>query len=180
MRAKAHRVDRGSSPGNWGILSNVNAISTASRLPRKGRQVGICSIFLPPTRKTGVAAPCLDDLIDANILEQLTGHRIHRLENILSNEKACQGVQGTYRTYEAWQGLKDTLRIPDIVTFSSPQQLNSIIPKQPHLSHFAARCLGCPEPQSIDGSTADVLSGVLALPPTSGCLTSICRKLNEP
>ncbi|KAI6102095.1 hypothetical protein F5141DRAFT_256548 [Pisolithus sp. B1] len=211
-----------------GIPSNVNVISTTSRLSRYGyieahhicvqtrqlrrcqsrrgsivRQrlnflsatrysrpkVGICDVFLSPTRKTCVTAPCLpDDLIDVNILGQLTGHRIHWLGNVLSNEKACQvrsldlsfrglltipqqqGVQGTYRTYEVWQGLEDRLCIPDIVTFSSPQQLNSIIPKQPHLSHFATRCPGCPEPQSIDGSTADVLSGVLALPPTSSCL----------
>ncbi|KAI6102506.1 hypothetical protein EDD16DRAFT_1455481, partial [Pisolithus croceorrhizus] len=73
----------------------------------------------------------LSTFTDVNVLGELTGNRIHRLEYIMSMEQACYrafnelvfwlkpGVRGTYRTYEARKGLKERMRVPDIVTLST-------------------------------------------------------------
>lgn len=133
---------------------------------------------------------------DINILADLAGNRIHRLENIMSMDQPChrafdelilwlkpvEGMQDTYRTYEARQGLKEKLRVPDIVTFSTTTDFR--LPNPTYLVLHALCCevawmSGAAEyimdierrmdqtrVLAKDGSTADILLRALALVPT--------------
>lgn len=130
---------------------------------------------------------------DINILAELAGNQIHRLENIMSMEQGChrafdelvlwfkpvEGIQDTYRTYEARPGLKERMHIPDIVTFSTTTGFR--LPNPTYLALHALCCevawmSGAAEYimdierrmdqtriLAKDGSTADILSRALAL-----------------
>lgn len=135
----------------------------------------------------------LSTFVDVNILEELAGNLIHRLENIMSMELSCrrafdelvlwlkpvEGLPHTYRVYEARHGLKRRMSIPDIVTFSTTTEFP--LPCAAYLAVHAlccevARMSGAAEyimdteremdQTSVlanDGSTADALVGVLTL-----------------
>ncbi|KAI6121069.1 hypothetical protein F5141DRAFT_495978 [Pisolithus sp. B1] len=130
---------------------------------------------------------------DANILEELAGNLIHRLENIISMELSCrrafgelvlwlkpvEGLPHTYRVYEGRHRLKRRMSIPDTVTFSTTTEF-----PLPHPAYLALHALCCEvgwmsgaveyildierrmDQTSVlanDGSTADVLMGALTL-----------------
>lgn len=130
---------------------------------------------------------------DVNILDALSGRLIHRLENIMTLEYNChkafdelalwlkpvEGLQDTYRVYEARQGLKEIMRVPDIVTFSTETEFP--LPCPAFLALHALCCeVACMSGAAEylmdierridrtrvlekDGSTADLLSRTLAL-----------------
>ncbi|KIK26307.1 hypothetical protein PISMIDRAFT_676105 [Pisolithus microcarpus 441] len=93
--------------------------------------------------------------------------------------KPVEGVRDTYRTYEARKGLKERMRVPDIVTFSTTTEF-----PLPHPAYIALHALCCEvtwmsgageyivdierrmDQMGVlakDGSTADVLMDALAL-----------------
>ncbi|KAI6018412.1 hypothetical protein EDC04DRAFT_3068534 [Pisolithus marmoratus] len=142
---------------------------------------------------SGGAWAMLSMFTDVNILEQLAGNLIHRVENIMMIDVSChhyfdelslwlkpvEGLPHTYRVCEAHQGLKQFLGIPDMVTFSTKTEH-----ALPHPAFLAVHALCCEvawmsgaaeylidierrmDQTSVlakDGSTADVLSRALGL-----------------
>ncbi|KAI5994776.1 hypothetical protein EDD15DRAFT_760741 [Pisolithus albus] len=89
---------------------------------------------------------------DVNILAELAGNRIHRIENIMWMVKGyyrafnelvlwlepVEGIQDTYRTYEAQLGLKERMHVPDIVTFSTTSGFR--LRKPTYLAHHVLCC----------------------------------------
>lgn len=135
----------------------------------------------------------LSTFVDVNILEELAGNLIHRLENIMSMELSCrrafnelilwlkpvEGLPHTYHVCEARHGLKKRFGIPDIVTFSTTTEF-----PLPRPAYLAIRALCCEvawmsgaaeyimdierkmDQTSVlanDGSTVDALVGALTL-----------------
>ncbi|KAI6030236.1 hypothetical protein EDC04DRAFT_2898507 [Pisolithus marmoratus] len=131
-----------------------------------------------------------------NIVEELAGNRIHRLENIMSMQITChrlfddlvlwlkpvEGLPHTYCVCEARQGTKAANSIPDMVTLSTSTEY-----ALPHPAFLALHALCCEvawmsgateyimdverrmdqtRVLAKDGSTADVLSAALALAQT--------------
>ncbi|KAI6004742.1 hypothetical protein EDD15DRAFT_2155432 [Pisolithus albus] len=90
---------------------------------------------------------------DINILEELAGNRIHRLENIMSMEQGCHTAfdelvlwlkpvevrsLDTYHTHASRPGVKEKRNIPDIVTFSTTTGF-----RLPNPTYLALHALCC-------------------------------------
>ncbi|KAI5986008.1 hypothetical protein EDC04DRAFT_2589992, partial [Pisolithus marmoratus] len=129
-----------------------------------------------------------------DIVEELAGNRIHRLENIMSMQQTCHRAFDElvlwlkpvevhmYHVREARQGLKTEMSIPDVVTLSTTTDF-----PLPHPAYLALHALCCEvawmsgaaeyiidverrmdqtRVLAKDGSTADILSAALALAQT--------------